>query len=133
MMPGAMFLCVRTALLPIRLYILFLMLICLADTFTTPSLPQLSLVVWIRFLQFEELRGLIAYFRQKECLDDFVIYTGYYPQELTQQLVSLRMLNTIYGGTIILKVRPLCSGSAPVQDPVLGVTLASSNQYAERL
>ena len=122
MMPGAMFLCVRTALLPIRLYILFLMLICLADTFTTPSLPQ-----------FEELRGLIAYFRQKECLDDFVIYTGYYPQELTQQLVSLRMLNTIYGGTIIIKFGRYVPGSAPVQDPVLGVTLASSNQYAERL
>ena len=41
--------CVRTALLLIRLYIPFLMLICLTDTFTTPSLPQLSLVVWNRF------------------------------------------------------------------------------------
>lgn len=85
------------------------------------------------FLQFEELRGLIAYFRQKECLDDFVIYTGYYPQEITQQLVSLRMLNTIYGGTIIIKFGRYVPGSAPVQDPVLCVTLASSNQYAERL
>lgn len=85
------------------------------------------------FLQFEELRGLIAYFRQKDCLDDFVIYTGYYPQELEQQLASLRALNHIYGGTIIVKFGRYIPNSTPVKDSTLGVTLASSNQYAERL
>lgn len=42
-----------------------------------------------------------------------------------------KMLN--YGGTIIIKFGRYVPGSVPIQDPVLGVTLASSNQYAERL
>lgn len=79
------------------------------------------------FLQFGELLSLIAAFREKT-MDDIVIYTGYNKRELRAQIEVLREFPNIiikYG-----RYRP----DLPSRfDEVLGVTLASNNQYAEKI
>ena len=40
-------------------------------------------------LQFKEMFDVIKYFRDQGCNDMFVIYTGYYPYEITEELNKL--------------------------------------------
>ena len=42
------------------------------------------------FFNFDEVYNLISYFRQKNCNDDFVIYTGYYPNEVENYVEKLK-------------------------------------------
>ena len=81
------------------------------------------------FEQFTEVLALIETLRnQYKCEDDVVIYTGYYPLELQNELPKLRE----YPNIVIKYGRFIPEGN-PKYDKVLGVTLASSNQYAERI
>ena len=62
------------------------------------------------------------------CFDDFVIYTGYYPNEIKHEIEELERSENI-----IIKFGRFLYNDKPIFDDVLGVTLASSNQYAERI
>lgn len=79
-------------------------------------------------LQFDELISLIDCFRKNDCNDTFVIYTGYYPNEIEKQLMKLKSYCNI-----IIKFGRYIPNQQPHYDNVLGVNLASNNQYAEQI
>ena len=81
------------------------------------------------FEQFPELIKFIKTFRNTYSItDDIVIYTGYNANEIIDEVNQLRGF-----GNIVIKFGRYIPNAPSVQDPVLGVKLASSNQYAERL
>lgn len=80
------------------------------------------------FDQFSEMTEIIDFFRKKGDNSPFVIYTGYYPNEIANQLISLKNYNNI-----IVKFGRFILNSEPRFDEILGVTLASQNQYAEQI
>ena len=80
------------------------------------------------FLQFKELYNLIKYFRDNGCEDDFVIYTGYYKEEIASEIESLKEFRNI-----VVKFGRYKPNEKEHYDEVLGVKLASNNQYAERI
>lgn len=79
-------------------------------------------------LQFSEVLELIYTFRNHGCFDDFVIYTGYYKSELHQEIEKLEEC-----GNIVIKYGRFEPDNEKHFDEVLGVYLASKNQYAERI
>lgn len=81
------------------------------------------------FLQFSELRNLILCFRSHGEKCDFVIYTGYKPFEIKHDIDILRHDFE----NIIIKFGRYIPNSKSIYDDVLGVTLASENQYAKRV
>jgi len=63
------------------------------------------------------------------CTDDVVIYTGYKKEEIKKErLKDLKILDNV-----IIKYGRYVPGQESHYDEVLGVQLASNNQYAERL
>ena len=79
------------------------------------------------FDSYIDLIELVAFIRiYKNCNDPIVIYTGYNKgeDEITER--SLRKY-----GNIIIKWGRFIMGQEPHRDEVLGVNLASDNQYAE--
>lgn len=81
------------------------------------------------FEQFSELCQLLNTLRgDYKCGDDVVIYTGYYPEEIKSELEYLK-----FYGNIIVKFGRYIPNSENKFDELLGVTLASSNQYAKRI
>ena len=80
------------------------------------------------FLQFKELYNLIKYFRDNGCEDDFVIYTGYYKEEIASEIETLKEFHNI-----VIKFGRYKPNEKEHCDEVLGVKLASNNQYAERI
>lgn len=79
-------------------------------------------------LQFEELINLIKTFRENGCDDPIIIYTGFNKTEILYQVEQLKMFKNI-----IIKFGRYVENSNPIYDEVLGVTLASDNQYAEKI
>ena len=73
----------------------------------------------------EDLLGLIDEIRSKT-LDDIVVYTGYHEEELTSIIQKMKIYKNI-----IIKFGPYIEDDFEIDDPVLGVKLASSNQYAK--
>lgn len=79
--------------------------------------------------QFDELMELIKVLRANfGCHDDIVIYTGYNRDEIEKQVVQLQKFDNI-----IVKFGRYIPKRASRFDEVLGVTLSSDNQYAERI
>lgn len=80
-------------------------------------------------LQFGEVIEFIRCLRE-DCLvdDDVVIYTGYYPEEIQDELDQLSQYKNI-----IVKFGRYRTDLQPHFDEVLGITLASSNQYALKI
>ena len=78
--------------------------------------------------QFVEVIEIIDYFRKKGDNSPFVIYTGYYPNEIPNHINSLKNYNNI-----IVKFGRFLLNSPHRFDEVLGVELASENQYAEQI
>lgn len=76
-------------------------------------------------LQSEEIIDLISMFRAQNCHDPFVIYTGYYPEEIVDFVEKLKEFDNI-----IIKFGRFIPNSPHRYDEVLGVELASDNQYA---
>lgn len=76
---------------------------------------------------FEELMELISAFRDKT-EDDIVIYTGYYKDEILDKINELSNFKNI-----IIKFGRFIPYQEKHYDKVLGVYLASDNQYAERV
>jgi len=79
-------------------------------------------------LQFDEVYELISYFRNNNCNDFFVIYTGYYEEEISDKLELLDQLPNI-----IIKFGRFIPNQKPHYDETLGISLVSSNQYARRI
>jgi len=81
------------------------------------------------FEQTDELLSFIDDMRFRYgCTDDIVIYTGYYPHELQHEIEQLKKYRNI-----IIKFGRYVPNSESVFDEVLGVKLASDNQYGERI
>lgn len=81
------------------------------------------------FDQFDEVLNFIHTLRKcYDCPDYVVIYTGYYPNEIEDKLEQLEQFPNI-----IVKFGRFIPNDKPVFDEVLGVELASSNQYAVKI
>ena len=79
------------------------------------------------FDTFEELYQFIKDFRRKSN-DDIIIYTGYYPEEISGKIRQLSLFLNI-----IIKFGRFIPNQKPHYDTVLGVELASDNQEAIRM
>lgn len=78
--------------------------------------------------QFDELRSFLEVLRgQFQCKDDVVIYTGYYFEEVPEWIQRLATY-----GNVVVKFGRYIPNQKHIFDEVLGVELASDNQYAER-
>lgn len=79
------------------------------------------------FDSFNELVILIKSFREKT-LDDIVIYSGYNKEEITSYIEELKQFKNI-----IIKFGRFIPNQEKHYDEVLQVTLASPNQYGEKI
>ena len=77
------------------------------------------------FDSFAEILDFIKRLRDSKCDSDVVIYTGYNSGEIADKLELLKPF-----GNIIVKFGRYRPGQEPHKDPILGVNLASDNQYA---
>lgn len=80
------------------------------------------------FDQIDEVISFIITFR-KYSYDDIVIYTGYNEIEVYDKRKALLFANN-HNGKIIIKYGRFKSNGLKRYDNVLGIELASSNQYA---
>ena len=76
---------------------------------------------------FDDVLEFIQEFRQVS-QDEIVIYTGYVPEEVIDKLNKLKEYNNI-----ILKFGRYIPSRPSRYDEVLGITLASDNQYGEKI
>lgn len=76
------------------------------------------------FDTFKEIENFIYKFRQISN-DLIIIYSGYYPIEIIDQLQELSQYNNI-----IVKFGRYIPNDKVRHDEILGITLASSNQFA---
>ena len=79
------------------------------------------------FDQFKELYNFIKMYRAVST-DDIVIYTGYIEKEINEQVNLLLDLNK--NGNLIIKYGRFIGDNSKKYDDILGIYLASSNQYA---
>jgi hypothetical protein len=79
------------------------------------------------FDTFEELYQFIKDFRRKSN-DDIIIYTGYYPEEVSEKIRQLSLFLNI-----VIKFGRFIPNQKSHYDTVLGVELASDNQEAVRM
>lgn len=77
------------------------------------------------FDSWSDLLLFIENFREKS-QDDVVIYTGYYKEEVADKINILKQYDNI-----IVKFGRYISGHEKHYDEILGIWLASDNQYAE--
>lgn len=81
------------------------------------------------FDSFDDLLALVHKLRSDyKCADDIVIYTGYYKDEILEQINLLRDYPNI-----IIKFGRYIPNQLSRKDPIIGVNLASLNQYAEKI
>ena len=80
-------------------------------------------------LQFEEILNFIKFVRMdKKCIDDIVIYTGYNLNEIEDKVNILKNYKNI-----IIKFGRFIPNNKIHYDEILGVYLASDNQYALKI
>ena len=81
------------------------------------------------FDSWEDVLEFISMLRDTyNCDDDVVIYTGYNKDEISEYIQELQKFENV-----IIKFGRYIPGQEPHIDNVLGVNLASDNQYAERI
>lgn len=81
------------------------------------------------FEQFDELLCLVSKLRTEyHCNDTVVIYTGYNSTEIMSEVDTLKKFENI-----VIKFGRYVPNQSKHFDEVLGVYLASDNQYAERI
>lgn len=79
--------------------------------------------------QYEDLIEFLDILRcDYHCSDTVVIYTGFYPEEIPYQTQVLRLY-----GNIVMKFGRFVPDQSPHFDEVLGVNLASDNQFGVEL
>lgn len=82
------------------------------------------------FEQLFELIEFMATLRDKfSCNDEVVIYTGYTREEIRREVDYL----AAHYNNIIIKFGRFVPNQEPHCDPILGINLASDNQYAEKI
>lgn len=79
------------------------------------------------FDTWDDLYQLVTYLRIST-QDDIVIYTGYYKEEIEEYIDKLKVFPNI-----VIKFGRYIPGREKHYDEVLGIYLASDNQYAERI
>ena len=79
------------------------------------------------FDSWEDLFDFIQMFR-KSTNDDVVIYTGFYAHEIEDKIKKLKNFPNI-----VIKFGRFVVDDSGVFDPVLGITLASSNQMGVKI
>ena len=85
------------------------------------------------FDSISDVINLILWLRIKyNCKDDIVIYTGYKEDEV-KWIVDILSSNILINTNIIIKFGRYIPNQKPHFDPVLGVNLASDNQYAKKI
>lgn len=72
-----------------------------------------------------------AAIKNLDCEGDLIIYTGYTRKEISNMSIILQDLSYYVPGHLIIKWGRYRPHQTPHLDPVLGVKLASDNQYAE--
>lgn len=77
------------------------------------------------FDNYQEVKALVSELRYKTN-DDIVIYTGYNKEEIKDKISDLSIFPNI-----IIKFGRFVPNSQTRMDKILGVKLASANQYAE--
>ena len=79
---------------------------------------------------FDDFNDILCFIREfrKYSDDDVVIYTGYYPNEVAEKINELQKISNI-----TIKFGRYIPNSEKVFDPILGVTLASNNQFAKKI
>ena len=80
------------------------------------------------FDSWSDLILLISDFRKAGVEDDIVIYTGYNEDEIEDKVDLLKVFTNI-----IIKYGRYIPDSEKIYDELLGVELASKNQYAKRI
>lgn len=70
-----------------------------------------------------------AYLNARNCRDDFIIYTGYNKSEIPSKMIQ--DLSYLIPGHLIIKWGRYIPNQEPHLDPILGIKLASDNQYGE--
>ena len=99
----------------------------LIDRYINDPLTQAVIIQGLEpFDTKSQLYSFIRYFREKSN-DDIVIYTGYTEEELKDDIEDLAKKTT----NIIIKFGRYIPGQEKHRDEVLGVDLASDNQYAK--
>ena len=77
---------------------------------------------------FYEMLCIISEFRKHYCYDPIIVYTGYEKEEILREVsVLCNYFN------LIIKYGRYIPGNEPHYDELLGVKLASDNQYAEKV
>lgn len=79
-------------------------------------------------VQIDEVEKLIKVFRTHGDDSPFVIYTGYYPEEIEDELSRLRRFTNI-----VVKFGRFIPDRPHRFDDVLGVELSSDNQFAQQI
>ena len=79
------------------------------------------------FNQWSELKELVLQFRMRTP-DDIVIYTGFREDEVEPFVSKLKKFSNI-----IIKYGRYVPNDTPRYDEILGITLASKNQYAVKI
>lgn len=79
------------------------------------------------FDSWRDLLDLVRAFRNVS-EDDIIIYTGYYPEEVKMVLDELKKFTNI-----IIKFGRFVPGQEKHYDELLGISLASPNQWSERI
>ena len=79
------------------------------------------------FDSYNDLLSFVKQFRQ-QCSDDIVIYTGYYKDEISDKIIELQQYPNI-----MIKFGRYIPNQQKHYDNILGVKLASDNQYALRI
>ena len=79
------------------------------------------------FDSWDDMYRLIGQFRIYTD-DPIIIYTGYKEEEITEKINLLKTLSNI-----IIKFGRFIPNDSPIYDEVLGITLASHNQYAKKI
>ena len=78
---------------------------------------------------FIEILNFIDLLRNRyNCHDDIVIYTGYYKEEVMDKIEELKKYDNI-----IVKFGRFIPNQESHYDEILGIALASENQYAEKI
>jgi hypothetical protein len=80
------------------------------------------------FDSWTDLQTLIINLRSSDIFDDIVIYTGYKEDEISDKVDWLK-----HWDNIIIKFGRYIPGEEKHYDEVLGVELASNNQYAKKI
>lgn len=80
-------------------------------------------------LDFEDILTFIVELRNKGCQDPVVIYTGYDEDEVEREVVYLQK----HFKNIYMKFGRYENGQQAHYDDVLGISLASDNQYGKKI